>query len=192
MSNSLLKMLFEGGFMKQSKDYKEIYLAGGCFWGVQMYFDCIQGVIHTDVGYANGTTENPSYEEVCRGDTGHAETVHIIYDPKQVSLKFLLDMYFDIIDPTSVNRQGGDIGPQYRTGIYYVDPADEEVIRKAIDNLQKSYDKPIVVEVMPLKNYYLAEEYHQKYLVKNPNGYCHIGAEKFEKAKKARDNTIKG
>ncbi len=178
--------------MKQSKDYKEIYLAGGCFWGVQMYFDCIQGVIHTDVGYANGTTENPSYEEVCRGDTGHAETVHIIYDPKQVSLKFLLDMYFDIIDPTSVNRQGGDIGPQYRTGIYYVDPADEEVIRKAIDNLQKSYDKPIVVEVMPLKNYYLAEEYHQKYLVKNPNGYCHIGAEKFEKAKKARDNTIKG
>ncbi|OCN05713.1 peptide methionine sulfoxide reductase [Erysipelotrichaceae bacterium MTC7] len=166
---------------------KEIYVAGGCFWGTEKYFEEIEGVIKTDVGYANGKTENPTYEDVCHNDTGHAETVHIIYDETVVSLPFILDMYFAIIDPTSINKQGNDVGSQYRTGIYYVDDGDAATINYAIQNLQKAYDKPIVIEVQPLKNYYPAEAYHQKYLDKNPTGYCHINPIHFAKAKSAKD-----
>lgn len=172
---------------QQNKTLKEIYLAGGCFWGTEKYFAGIPGVIKTDVGFANGTTKNPSYEEVCHNNTGHAETVHVEYDPKKVRLEFLLDLYYDVIDPTSVNRQGGDIGTQYRTGIYYVDEEDAGMIHNSIKKLQLNYDKPIAVEVLPLNNYYPAEKYHQKYLDKNPNGYCHIGKQKFEQAKLAKD-----
>ncbi|XOQ43797.1 MAG: Peptide methionine sulfoxide reductase MsrA [Clostridium sp.] len=162
----------------------EIYLAGGCFWGMQKYLASIQGVLNTRVGYANGPTENPTYEQVCQ-NSGHAETVWVEYDPKTVSLSFLLRLYFDAIDPTSVNRQGGDSGIQYRTGIYYTDEADLSVIQKEIERLQKTLDKPVAVEVLPLKNFYPAEEYHQNYLDKNPGGYCHISRAKIQKAAEA-------
>ncbi len=176
--------------MDASNNYKEIYLAGGCFWGTEKYLSGMKGVVKTDVGYANGNTENPTYEEVCHNNTGHAETVRVIYNSSVISLPFILDLYYDAINPISVNRQGGDVGTQYRTGIYYVNEEDKAVIDKSIQELQKKYDKPIAIEVLPLKNYYLAEEYHQKYLDKNPNGYCHIGRNKFEKAKLAVDTTL--
>ncbi len=166
---------------------KEIYLAGGCFWGTEKYFSNINGVVETEVGYANGKTEYPTYEEVCYGGTGHAETVMVVYDPQKISLEFLLDLYYDVIDPTSINRQGGDFGPQYRTGIYYVDEGDKDIILQSIAELQTKYAEPIAIEVAPLENYYPAEDYHQEYLNKNPNGYCHIGFAEFEKAKKAVD-----
>jgi peptide methionine sulfoxide reductase msrA/msrB len=161
----------------------EIYLAGGCFWGTEKYLSMIRGVLSTQVGYANGKTENPTYEEVCHTNTGHAETVHVVYDPAILSLEFLLELYYDTINPVSVNRQGGDIGTQYRTGIYYVNEEDLPVIEHSIAKLQKKYSKPIAIEVEPLHNFYPAEEYHQKYLDKNPGGYCHIPRAKFEKAK---------
>lgn len=163
----------------------EIYLAGGCFWGTEKYLSSIRGVLSTQVGYANGNTENPTYEEVCHKNTGHAETVHVIYDPAVLTLEFLLELYYEAIDPVSVNRQGGDIGTQYRTGIYYVNDADRPVIERSIANLQKRYSKPVAIEVEPLRNFYPAEEYHQKYLDKNPGGYCHIPRAKCEKAASA-------
>ncbi|MDF2543161.1 MAG: peptide methionine sulfoxide reductase [Herbinix sp.] len=169
---------------------KEIYLAGGCFWGTEKYLSNVTGVVQTDVGYANGNTENPTYQEVCHNNTGHAETVRVIYNPKQVSLEFILTLYYDVIDPTSVNRQGADTGTQYRTGIYYVDSQDVAIIENSIQELQKKYEAPIAIEVLPLKNYYLAEEYHQKYLDKNPTGYCHIRKDKFDKAKLAKDTSL--
>lgn len=164
---------------------KVVYLAGGCFWGTEKYLSGIQGVLNTSVGYANGNTENPTYEEVCHNNTGHAETVRVVYDSTRIDLPFVLNLYYDVINPTSVNKQGADEGSQYRTGIYYVEEEDLPVIKESIQELQKKYEKPIAIEVLPLKNYYLAEEYHQKYLDKNPSGYCHIGADKFDKARKA-------
>ena len=159
---------------------KTIFLAGGCFWGTQKYMDQIKGVCETEVGFANGNTVNPSYEEVCNNNTGHAETVRVIYDDAVLSLPQLLRFYFRSINPTSLNRQGEDKGSQYRTGIYYTDPQEEAVIREELTELAKNYDKPIMVECLPLKNYYPAEEYHQKYLEKNPNGYCHLSEHLFE------------
>ena len=153
---------------------KLIYLAGGCFWGCQKYFDLMEGVLSTEVGYANGSTANPTYEQVKHENTGHAETVKIEYDPAVISLEALLRKYFAVIDPTAVNHQGGDFGTQYRTGIYYTDEADEPVARASLDALATRCGKPLAVELKPLENYYPAEEYHQKYLEKNPNGYCHI------------------
>ncbi|BCJ95565.1 hypothetical protein acsn021_31340 [Anaerocolumna cellulosilytica] len=169
---------------------KTIYLAGGCFWGTEKYFACIQGVSETGVGYANGRTQNPSYEEVCRHDTGHAETVKVVYNTNVISLSFLLDLYYRVIDPTSVNKQGPDKGTQYRTGIYYVDKEDLPVIEASIKELQKHYEAPIAIEVSPLDNYYTAEEYHQSYLDKNPGGYCHIGKDKFDKVKLEKDPSL--
>jgi methionine-R-sulfoxide reductase/methionine-S-sulfoxide reductase len=170
---------------------KEIYLAGGCFWGTQKYLSQVRGIVETDVGYANGNTENPTYEEVCYSNTGHAETVRVLYNPAEISLSFILDLYYEVINPTSLNRQGGDVGTQYRTGIYYVDAENRDEIMNSLEKLQKNYDKSIAIEVLPLKNYYRAEEYHQKYLDKNPNGYCHIGPEHFEKARNSSDNSLR-
>lgn len=167
--------------------HKLIYLAGGCFWGTEKYLEDIKGIIETEVGYANGNTENPTYQEVCHSNTGHAETVKVTYDETQISLSFILEMYYDVINPVSFNKQGEDSGLQYRTGIYYVDVEDEEIIRMSITKLQSKYKEKIAIEVNPLFNYYKAEEYHQKYLDKNPNGYCHIRQDKFEKAKAAID-----
>ncbi|MDF2677228.1 MAG: peptide methionine sulfoxide reductase [Bacillota bacterium] len=159
---------------------KEIYLAGGCFWGTEKYLELINGVVKTEVGYANGTTENPSYEDVCRKNTGHAETVKVIYNPEEIALDDLLKLFYKIIDPVSLNRQGNDLGTQYRTGIYYVDEVDNDIIKESLNELQNDYVEPLAVEVMELQNYYVAEEYHQKYLDKNPDGYCHIGQVEFD------------
>lgn len=169
----------------EGADMATIYLAGGCFWGLEKYFSLVEGVAATDVGYANGTTDSPSYEEVCTGRTGHAETVRVEYDPAVAPLPFLLDLFYEAIDPVAVNRQGNDIGTQYRTGIYYTDPAERARIDRSIAELQTRYDRPIAIEVAPLSNYTSAEGYHQDYLVKNPGGYCHIGLAEFEIARNA-------
>jgi len=153
---------------------KEIVLAGGCFWGVEAYMRRINGVVETEVGYANGIVENPTYEQVKTSRTGHAEACYIKYDESLTDLETLLNRFWRIIEPTLLNRQGPDIGSQYRTGIYYMDEADLEIILRTKEEQQKLYDRPIVTEIEPLKSYYPAEEYHQKYLEKNPNGYCHI------------------
>jgi len=153
---------------------KKIVLAGGCFWGVEEYMSRIDGVVETKVGYANGLKENPTYQEVCTGTTGHAEACYIEFDENIISLEKLLFRFWGIIEPTWLNRQGGDIGHQYRTGIYYIDKEDIPVIESTLKVEQKKYDKPIVTEVKPLTRFYEAEDYHQKYLKKNPNGYCHI------------------
>lgn len=156
---------------------RTIYLAGGCFWGVEEYLSRIPGVLDARSGYANGNTENPTYEEVCRKNTGHAETVEVVYDSEVLPLEALLATFFTIIDPTRRDGQGNDIGSQYRTGVYYTEESDMEVIKKVVSTEQEMYKKTIVTEVKPLENFYLAEEYHQDYLKKNPNGYCHIDLE---------------
>ena len=171
----------------EKENLKEVYLAGGCFWGTEHYFKQIDGVVDSEVGYANGTTENPTYKDVCTDKTGFAETVHVTYNPDKVSLKFLLEMYFKAIDPTSINQQGHDTGTQYRTGVYYTDSTDEATISKVFDEEQKHIQGNIVVENLPLKNFYKAEDYHQDYLDKNPDGYCHLPQSLFEFARKAKD-----
>ena len=150
-----------------------IYLAGGCFWGLQKFFDQFDGVNETEVGYANGPDRAPSYEEVCTG-SGHAETVRVSFDETRLSLEKLLDFYFMVIDPLSVDRQGNDMGVQYRTGIYYTDENQISVIHRVFAREQEKAGAPLAVEVAPLRSYFSAEEYHQKYLDKHPNGYCHI------------------
>lgn len=167
-----------------NNNVKEIYLAGGCFWGTEHYLKMINGVVFTEVGYANSLVENPSYEMVCKGNTMAAETVHIKYDASLISLEMIINMYFVSIDPTTLNRQGHDVGLQYRTGIYYTDESDVDTINKVILKQQQQYSEEIVVEVMPLENFYPAEDYHQDYLDKNPNGYCHLPLELFEFAKR--------
>ncbi len=159
----------------QVRDVHTIYLAGGCFWGVQKFFDQFDGVLETETGYANGKTEAPSYEEVCAG-SGHAETVRITYDASVISLSSLLEKYFLVIDPLSVNRQGGDVGVQYRTGIYYTDAALLKEIEAAVRKEEEQLGQPLAVEVKPLERFDSAEGYHQNYLDKNPGGYCHIPA----------------
>ena len=154
---------------------KTIYLAGGCFWGTQKFFDQFDGVVRTEVGYANGPDSAPTYQDVCRS-SGHAETVLIEFDEERVSLAELLRYYFMVIDPVSVNKQGHDVGIQYRTGIYYTDPGMLPVIREICDEEAEKIGAPLAVEVGPLVNFFPAEEYHQKYLDKNPGGYCHIPA----------------
>lgn len=158
----------------KEEDLEKIYLAGGCFWGVDEYFDRIDGVVDVVSGYANGTTENPTYEEVVSADTGHAETVSVTYDSSKIDLVDILLYYFKVVDPTTLNRQGNDVGTQYRTGIYYEDESQVETIEKVIAVEQEKYDEEIVVEVLPLNHFFLAEEYHQDYLKKNPRGYCSI------------------
>jgi len=167
------------------KGTEVIYFAGGCFWGTEHFFKQIRGVQKTSVGYGNSLINNPSYEQVTTGKTGATETVKVIYNPNELDLGLLIDEYFKTIDPTSVNKQGNDIGTQYRTGIYYVNNEHKAVIDTKINELSKKYNQKIAIEVEPLKNYYEAETYHQDYLDKNPNGYCHIPKKMFEDAKKA-------
>ena len=166
---------------------RDIYLAAGCFWGAEKYLKLIEGVTFTEVGFANGNTENPTYKEVYTDQTGYAETVHLRYNPSIVSLRFLLEMYFKAIDPTSLNKQGEDEGTRYRTGIYYSNSADRAVIDEVVAEEAKKYGLPLCVEVEPLRNFYPADEYHQDYLDKNPSGYCHLPVALFELAKKAKD-----
>ena len=162
-----------------------IYFAGGCFWGTEHFMKQINGVIETQVGYANSIVPHPSYKEVCTGNTGAAETVKVVYDPAMVELGFLIDLYFMTIDPLSINRQGNDIGTQYRTGIFYESDKDRPIIERKIEELAIRYEQPIAVEVKRIKNFYPAEEYHQDYLDKNPHGYCHIDPRLFDLARKA-------
>lgn len=180
----------EAGKSKRQKltvmeNRKEIYLAGGCFWGTEHFMKQIRGVETTEVGYANSTLADPDYRQVCSGQTGAAEAVKVVYDPETVELSLLLALYFKTIDPISLNRQGHDRGTQYRTGIYYTSPADREVIVRAVEKLAEQYDRPLAIEVKPLDNFYPAEDYHQDYLGKNPGGYCHIDPALFEIARQS-------
>lgn len=161
-----------------------IYLAGGCFWGVEHFINLLPGVVDTDVGYANSITSNPSYEEVCTGKTNAAETVKVTYDPTKTSLSFILEQFYSIINPTTLNQQGNDKGTQYRTGIYYTDLSDRAIIIRSLAKLQRKYSKVLMIEVKPLNNFYSAEGYHQDYISKTPGGYCHVPVEMFGIAKK--------
>jgi len=159
-----------------------IYLAGGCFWGLQKYFSEVQGVTHTEVGYANGRSEHATYDD----GSGYAEAVKVEYDPTVAPLPFLLGLLYEAIDPTSVDRQGPDIGTEYRSGIYYTDPADKAVVERSLAALQESCAEPIAIESGPLTTYSRGEEHHQDYLQKHPFGYCHISPGLFQKAAAAR------
>jgi len=167
-----------------------IYLAGGCFWGLQKYFDQFPGVRATEVGYANGPDKAPTYREVC-DSSGHAETVKIEYDPKELSLRELLDKYFLVIDPLSVNKQGNDSGIQYRNGIYYADQSQLPEIQAVYDEQEAKYGTKLAVELAPIQNFYSAEEYHQKYLDKNPDVYCHIPQKMFHLAEEESKETLR-
>jgi peptide methionine sulfoxide reductase msrA/msrB len=162
---------------------KEIYFAGGCFWGTEHYFKQIKGVVETAVGYANGHAPDPTYQEVYTDGTGYAETVKVVYDPQLISLELLADLYFHSIAPLSLNKQGEDEGTRYRTGIYYTDQEDLPVLKKVYDQVASQYDTPLAVELEPLRNFYTGEEYHQDYLDKNPTGYCHLPQALFEFAR---------
>ena len=162
---------------------KKIYLAGGCFWGVEHFLSLVKGIKETTVGYANSDIDNPTYEDLKAHRSLASETVEVEYDESIISLKEILDLFFMIIDPTILDRQGHDVGHQYRTGIYYVDKNDVDVIKDALDQLATKYDKPIVTELLPLENFTKAEEYHQDYLIKNPTGYCHVDKRMFDIAR---------
>ena len=170
---------------KSMEGQKEIYLAGGCFWGTEHFMKQIRGVESTRAGYANSSLEKPTYQQVCSGRTGAAEAVQVVYDPEKVGLPLLLELYLKTIDPTSLNRQGNDRGTQYRTGIYYTDVSDRPVIETALNVLSLKYDRPLAVEAGPLINFYPAEGYHQDYLEKNQGGYCQIDPVLFQQARDA-------
>lgn len=150
---------------------KTIYIAGGCFWGVEEYYRRLKGVISTRVGYANGDKDNPTYEEVKLHQASHAETLKLDYDENVISLENLLEHFLRFVDPYSVDKQGEDVGHQYRSGIYFVSPKDEQII---INYFDKRLSANYKIEILPLKNFFDAEEYHQNYLIKNPHGYCHV------------------
>ena len=164
-----------------------IYFAGGCFWGTEHFFKQLRGVESTTVGYANSIVENPSYKLVCTGTTEAAETVRVDFDPAVVGLPFLIRMYFRTIDPTSLNKQGGDTGTQYRTGIYATGEQQLETVRRVVAELQSQSAERFVVETGIIRNFYPAEEYHQDYLDANPGGYCHVDPTLFRMAREAVD-----
>ena len=151
-----------------------IYLAGGCFWGVEAFISRLKGVNQTEIGYANGHDLAPTYEKVCSGKTGHAETVKATYNPEIISLEEILENFFKIIDPYAKNRQGADIGTQYRTGIYWQENSQKDTVLRFLKDKQKASSKRILVEARAIGNFYPAESYHQKYLERNPQGYCHV------------------
>lgn len=165
-----------------------IHLAGGCFWGLEKYLSLVNGVVATDVGYANGTTGSPSYEEVCTGRTGHAETVRVEYDPAIAPLPFLLEVFYEAVDPVAVDRQGNDVGTQYRSAIFFTDPDHQDVAEDMLYHMgqDKLFGAPIVTEVQPLVTYWPAEDYHQNYFRNHPNqGYCtFVVGPKLEKFRK--------
>ena len=158
---------------------KEIYFAAGCFWGAQHFFAGVDGVKEAVAGYANGNGVNPKYEQVYTDTTGFAETVRVTYNESRISLPELTELYFTIIDPLSLNKQGGDIGTRYRTGVYYTEEADRALIAPVFEAEAQRLGAPLVVELEPLRNFYLAEERHQDYLDKNPGGYCHVPLKTF-------------
>ncbi|WP_422122549.1 peptide-methionine (R)-S-oxide reductase MsrB [Planococcus sp. X10-3] len=163
-----------------TENLESIWFAGGCFWGVEAYMDRVYGVYDVTSGYANGTTENPSYEDVLYKNTGHAETVHVQYDPERIDLESIVSQFFMIIDPTLLNQQGNDKGTMYRTAVFYEDEEERAIIDAVVAAEAERYDELIVTQIEPLEHYYLAEEYHQDYLEKNPDGYCHIEFDSLE------------
>jgi len=164
----------------ENEKHLTIYLAGGCFWGVEAYYQQLKGVIETEVGYANGDSENPSYEDLVYHRANHAETVKVVFDDRIIPLVKILEHFLRIVDPYSLNRQGNDIGIQYRSGVYYVNDSDKDVIKQYFDS-QNCSSQPFAIEVIKLKNFYKAEDYHQDYLIKNPYGYCHVDMRKIKK-----------
>ena len=174
----------------KKENLRTIYLAGGCFWGVEAYISRLLGVAKTTVGYANGNTENPTYDEVCLENTNHVECVKVDYDNNILPLKKLLEEFFKIINPLTINKQGNDVGVQYRTGIYYRNETDKRIIINFINRKQGEYSQKIVTEVLPLNNFYPAEKYHQKYLEKNPTGYCHIDLTQLPNQKKQLEELL--
>ena len=177
----ILKKIFVGNFIAEKNinlnmyaKQEIIYLAGGCFWGVEAFISRLKGVNHTEVGYANGHDLAPTYEKVCTGKTGHAETVKATYNPEIIKLEEILENFFEIIDPYTKNRQGADIGTQYRTGIYWQESSQRDIVLDFLKEKQKHSSKRVAVEARPIGNFYPAEDYHQKYLERNPQGYCHV------------------
>lgn len=170
---------------------KTIFLAAGCFWGAQHYLKQIRGVVATATGFANGdaTIEEPTYQQVYTDRTGYAEAVRVEYDPEVLPLRKLLNLYFLSIDPTSVNRQGEDSGTRYRTGIYYIENEDYPTIMEVWHEVQHGYSSPLAVEVEPLRAFYPADESHQDYLDKHPDGYCHLPEAMFIMAREANKNS---
>lgn len=167
---------------------KDIWFAAGCFWGAQKFFKLIDGVDFTEVGFANGQLENPTYEQVYTDTTGHAECVHVRYNPSVVSLKHLAELYFKIIDPLSLNKQGEDEGTRYRTGVFYEDSQDADILKSVFNQVKSSLGvKDMPVELLPLSCFYPADEYHQDYLDKNPTGYCHLSPSIFKLALNVND-----
>ena len=166
--------MFADKYLIMFEKQQVIYLAGGCFWGVEAYISRLKGVNNTEVGYANGRDLSPTYEKVCTGKTGHAETVKATYNPRIISLDEILESFFRIIDPFALNRQGADIGTQYRTGIYWQEESQKETVINFLREKQSKTSKKIVVEARAIGNFYPAEMYHQKYLERNPQGYCHV------------------
>lgn len=160
---------------------KTIYLAGGCFWGLEKYYNSINGVISTEVGYANGTKDNPSYQDLKSHLDDASETVKIIYDEKILSIEKILEFFLRVVDPYSINKQGEDEGLQYRSGIYYLEDKEKDIIKNYLD---KNIEGKYAIEILPLRKYFKAEEYHQNYLDKNPGGYCHIDLSKLRKSEK--------
>jgi methionine-S-sulfoxide reductase len=168
---------------------QEIYFAGGCFWGIEHFFRQIHGVRSTQTGFANGSPDltNPSYEQVYTDTTGYAETVRVQFDESETDLSFLVRMFFAAIDPLSLNRQGEDTGTRYRTGVYYTTEAQRPVIEAVFAEEQRKYTEPLRVELLPLSNYYPADEYHQDYLTKHPDGYCHLPVRLFQWARQQKN-----
>ena len=167
---------------------QDVYFAGGCFWGTEHFFKQIEGVVFTETGFANGRADlpSPTYEQVYTDTTGYAETVHVVYDETRVSLRFLVSMFFAAIDPLSVNRQGHDIGTRYRTGVYYTSEQQTDEIREVFAEEQSKYAEELAVELLPLSCFYPADEYHQDYLDKHPDGYCHLPLSLFTWAKQQK------
>jgi peptide-methionine (S)-S-oxide reductase len=179
-----------------SSNTETIVLGGGCFWCTEAVFDRVQGVVDVESGYCNGQTINPTYEQVCTGRTGHAEVVKVVFDTEQISLHEVLEIFFVIHDPTTLNRQGNDTGTQYRSGIYFTSDAQKQIAEGVIREIaeSKTYGSPIVTEVAPLANYTMAEAYHQDYFLNNPNqGYCaFVVGPKVEKFQKTFAAKVKG
>lgn len=185
--NNKTKEIEEKVLKNEEAHMQIIYLAGGCFWGVEEYFSRIPGVVDSVSGYANGQTKNPTYRQVCTGNTGFAETVKVTYNPAEVSLKTLISQFLKIINPYSVNRQGNDVGSQYRSGIFYNNTDEQKIIERVLSEAQKALGgKPFAIQVEPIKNFYQAEDYHQDYLKKNPNGYCHINFDSLKDLQKTK------
>jgi peptide-methionine (S)-S-oxide reductase len=163
-----------------------ITLAGGCFWCIEAVYERVKGVTKVESGYSNGHAARPTYEQVCGGDTGHAEVVRVTFDPEQISLREILEIFFVVHDPTTLNRQGNDVGTQYRSGVYFHSPEQERVVREVVAELNEHHRGRVVTQVEPERNYSRAEDYHQHYFANNPNqGYCAmVVAPKVEKFRK--------